>query len=178
MDGAGDAVVLFQVPENPGTHDHSADLLAMSHEPGGSWDTPVRVPFGDHIAAAQGTIDSSGDVFASWSRVNSRAFYSARAADGSFVPAVQLPVNNGKLVSDAAGDQLLVWSDAAGPAYASFRRAGGAFGAPVNLAPSQSATPSEVAMNPRGDAVVQLDVHTGDADVGTSEEAVFRPVRS
>jgi PKD domain len=175
MNGAGDAVVLMATSEHPGTHDHAVDLVAMTHEPGGSWDTPVHVPSGDHFDTAQATIDSSGGVFADWSRVDGRAFYSARPAGGPFAAAVELPVNNGKLVSDAAGDQLLVWGDAAGPAFASFRPAGGTFGAPINLAPGQGADPSQVAMNARGDAVVLLDMRAGGGDVGTGEEAVYRP---
>jgi hypothetical protein len=170
MNAAGDAVVLLAALDHPGTHDHSVNLEAMTHEPGESWGAPVGVPSGDHFDGAQAAVDSSGGVLADWTRVDGGALYSVRPPGGPFGPAVELPVDNGKLVSDAAGDQLLVWGDAAGPAYASFRPAGGSFGARINLAPGQSVEPSQVAMDPKGDAVVLLD-----DPGGATEQAVYRP---
>ena len=128
---------------------------------GTDWQTPaVLSATGKAFMPRDIAIDARDDAAVVWPE-DGRTYAAFRPGDSTiWQPPVAISGEGGdfaKIAFDGQGDLTVVWEQTGGGPYAAVRpAASGIWQAPVDLAPAnhETAYPSQVAVDPRGDAIV------------------------
>ncbi len=160
VDPQGDAAAVWYRSDGSNTI-----VQAALRPAGGVWQAPANLSGpGENATAPRVALDPQGNAVAVWSRSNGTTFVvqaSQLPAGGTWQPPVDLSVpefgGDQRVALDPQGNATAVWDRYDGTNFivqAALRPAGGTWQAPVDLSqPGQDASPPQLAVDPRGNAI-------------------------